>query len=83
MSTTSSIPVRIQRLSVCECGFPLLDESIPIGTEYHIEPGIRDTADFECGGCHRKRKVNVVFTHGRQEGQAGGFLPAEIFQPQN
>lgn len=50
--------VKLQHLSVCPCGFPLLKESIAIGTEYEID---LDTLRHEgwnlvCGGCGKAHR---------------------------
>jgi len=46
------LTVTLQRLSICDCGFAVLDESIRLGTEYQIEPSSRRSGFFyRCGGC--------------------------------
>jgi hypothetical protein len=49
------ITVKLVKNSLCECGHPLLDESIPLGTEYRADrDSIRqDGWGFVCGGCQR------------------------------
>lgn len=42
--------VRLIKLSVCECGFSLLDESIPLGAEYTIEETNYGPFTLTCGG---------------------------------
>lgn len=65
-------------LSICPCGFPLLNEKIPLGTEYEIDPRPRDGYIFDCGGCHKVYAVTVVDVRAR-ENSHGGMLPARLF----
>ena len=69
----------IKRLSICSCGFPVLNESIKLGAEYEIEPG--DTAPFTliCGGCHWKHAVTGVWVQATAGGRPG-YLPQTIFE---
>ncbi len=52
----------LARLSFCPCGFPVLDESITLGTEYDLLPNsVRGGFFYRCGGCGREYKdVHVV-----------------------
>lgn len=46
----------LTRLSICDCGFPLLKEDIPLGTEYNVHPHtIRKGMTYICGGCGVKQ----------------------------
>lgn len=71
---------KLAKLSVCPCGFPLLDESIPLGTEYEIEPTRRIKVTLYCGGCHAGHNLEAVFVNARGNSH-GGYLPAEVFEP--
>jgi hypothetical protein len=42
----------MRRLSICTCGFPVLDDSVPVGTVYLVDPRtIRSGYRYRCGGC--------------------------------
>ena len=45
--------VTLQRLSICSCGFPLLNEDIGVGAEYEINLDTlrQDGWNLTCGGC--------------------------------
>jgi len=70
--------VTLTNLSICPCGFPLLDETIQIGQEYDIDPNHRITATLTCGGCHQKHTLIAVWVESRAGGRAG-YLPEEVF----
>lgn len=69
--------VTLERLSICDCGFPCLDDSIKLGTKYLIDTDISVSEDymFYCGGCHKTHyDVSVI--------QAGSILnPSALFAP--
>lgn len=67
------------RLSVCSCEHPLLKESIPLGTEYEIDPAKTCTATFTCGGCGREFRIECVWAAGRTPRSRGGYLPQSAF----
>jgi len=73
-----TIKVKLTRLSVCPCGFPLLKESIPLGTEYFVDPDNLLPMTFICGGCHKEIRVIGIYVHTRQ-GSEGGYLPIRAF----
>ncbi len=44
--------VALQRLTICDCGFPVLDKSITVGTKYTIDDTqMRLGFSYFCGGC--------------------------------
>jgi hypothetical protein len=71
--------MRLAKLSVCQCGFPLLDESIPLGTEYLINEQDRDTAIFTCGGCNKTWCIKTVYVYYNGKKQ-GGHMPSEVLE---
>jgi hypothetical protein len=71
--------VKLKQLSVCPCGFPALDESIPLGTEYNIHPHFKDSFTFICGGCGKQQQLIGVLTDSRTPGGEEGFLPEVLF----
>ena len=70
--------VKLARLSVCECGYSALDESIPIGTEYSVIPETATPVTMICGGCGKHNKLTGVYTLNRKNSH-GGYLPRELF----
>ncbi len=83
MSGTRKVRVTLQRLSICPCGFPLLDESIPLGTEYEIDLGTLagDRFNLMCGGCGAKHRdvPSVVASQFLQPERKPARLPYSIF----
>ena len=72
---------KLNKLSVCKCGFSLLDENIPLGTEYKIDPADREPISIICGNCDETtRALDGVFVFARTPGQRNGYLPIEIFE---
>jgi hypothetical protein len=53
---------KLQRLSICPCGFPVLDDGIAVGSEYAIDSATLTGGFFyHCGGCGREQTdVQVV-----------------------
>lgn len=65
-------------LSICPCGFPALDEAIPLGQAYVVDTTNTDTFTWICGGCGKEQHdVPGIFVFSR-EGGASGYLPAAI-----
>jgi hypothetical protein len=68
------------RRGVCECGFPLLREDVPIGTLYVVHPADRAMMDLICGGCGKiNRCIPSIFVEARAD-RSAGYLPASIFE---
>lgn len=73
--------VKFAKYSICICGFPMLDDSVPIGTEYDIDPDNKRPITFICGGCGKWiESVQCVYVHTRGKSH-GGYLPEQIFEP--
>lgn len=72
------LPVTLTKLSVCPCGFRLLDESIPLGTAYEIDPARTAQLTMICGGCHNELQLDGVYVYDRGNSQ-GGYLPDSVF----
>ena len=62
MSQRQLVTVKLRRLSICLCGFPVLDDAIPLGAEYQIDLNSRRKGfHYRCGGCSREYdNVEVV-----------------------
>lgn len=65
--------------SICQCGFPVLDESVPLGTVYEVDPSDEQRLVFICGGCGKWLRVMSIWVNSRA-GSCAGFLPKEIFE---
>lgn len=70
--------VTLKKLSVCPCGFPALDESIPLGTAYRIDEEDSTAFTWSCGGCKAVRSIVAVWVYERGPKRAG-YLPSELF----
>ncbi len=64
--------------NICECGFPVLNEGIPIGTEYCVDPESLAPVTLICGGCGKRHHIDAIWVHSRDGGRPG-YLPAGIF----
>jgi hypothetical protein len=66
--------------SICECGFPVLADDIPIGAVYEVDPKMSCSLNLMCGGCGMVlRNLPSVWVERRGSSQAG-YLPAAIFE---
>lgn len=71
---------RLKRLSICPCGFGLLNDGIAIGTKYVIDRNVSRQATMICGGCGNKQKVMCVPASSALNPDAPMmFLPVDIF----
>lgn len=73
---------KLVKLSICPCGFTLLDTSILMGTEYEVDPNRTLKATMICGNCSNNIPVDCIWVE-KRENSAAGFLPAEIFSLQD
>jgi len=74
-----NIKTTLKRLSICDCGFLVLNDEITLGTEYYINPDKKDSFLFVCGGCRKTHHVTGVWVEPRIEGGRPGYLPEDIF----
>jgi hypothetical protein len=80
-----AVQTKLIKLSICDCGFSTLNESIKLGTVYTIYPvTIRDRRVYQCGGCHKVYKnVTIVDADQRLYSKHPPIpLPLEIFDYQ-
>ncbi len=60
--------LHLERLSICPCGFGVLDDSIPIGTIYVADvTTFRRGFTYKCGGCGRIQKNSVAVINCSQQ----------------
>ena len=74
--------VKLVKLSICECGYAVLLDSIRLGTEYVIDRAtLRGGFFYECGVC-MKQQIDVRVVDADRPGSPGAGLrplPAELF----
>ena len=83
MSAVLLITVTLQRLSICPCGFSVLENIIPIGAQYQIDINSRRKGfTYICGGCSRRQdNVEVVdATQRLQRSRTLAPLPYALFE---
>jgi hypothetical protein len=77
------ITVTLQRLSICPCGYAVLDDAIQIGAQYQIDINSRRKGfTYECGNCSR-RQDNIEVVDGTQRLQRSrpvAPLPYALFE---
>jgi hypothetical protein len=74
--------VKLVKLSICECGYAVLLDSIRLGAEYVIDRAtIRGGFFYQCGGCGVKQLDVRVVDADRPGSPSAGLrpLPAELF----
>ena len=69
------------KYSICICGFPILNDEVPIGTEYEVDPSSTTPCTVLCGGCGKHNQVTGIWVFSRA-GERPGFLPKDIFELQ-
>ena len=74
------ITAKTKVLSICDCGFLLLKEGIPLGTEYEVDETRLHDLIFICGGCGKTFPLLCVWVEGES---SGGFLPCKLFGLEN
>jgi hypothetical protein len=76
----SGVWARYVKRSLCECGFPVLEESVPIGKLYLVDPNtIRDGGGIICGGCGKKLYCELIEVWDEGAGRQA-TLPAGILE---
>lgn len=74
--------VKLVKLSICECGYAVLLDSIRLGAEYIINrASLRGGFFYQCGGCGVKQFDVYVVDADRPGAPAAGLrpLPAALF----
>lgn len=68
---------------ICDCGHGVMDDSIPLGTVYEIDPPATCRLNYVCGGCGVTQwniECFFVLPRPRSGQKRGGYLPAAIFE---
>jgi hypothetical protein len=72
------VRLTLKRLTICDCGESVLDESIPLGTEYDWSgPAVQVT--YICGRCKHRQDISGVYVR-RVGARNGGIVPYDLFQ---
>lgn len=79
---------KLTKLSICPCGFTLLRDEIPLGTEYTVYPdSVEENRQFTliCGGCRgRVNGLGRILARSVLNPDARPmYLPLEIFDVLN
>lgn len=67
------------RYSICICGFPILEDKVPIGTEYEVDQTNTASVTVLCGGCGKENRLDAIWVFSRA-GERPGYLPKDIFE---
>jgi hypothetical protein len=80
-NTGEAIDVRLVKLSICSCGYPLLNDKIKLGTPYKIWVEIVEELSYLCGGCGQERKKVqcVLASQYLDKTRHPAALPLELF----
>jgi hypothetical protein len=73
--------MELKRLSICPCGFTVLNESIPLGKKYVVDESTirREGFDYFCGGC-KTWMHDILVVDAEQTGNMQmAPLPYELF----
>jgi len=62
------------RRGICPCGFPALDDDVPLGREYVVHPDTVRSLTWVCGGCKRHIPVLAI------QVDPGGFMPTDLLR---
>lgn len=70
--------------SVCQCGFPALNETVPIEKKYRAIVGSGRLMNMQCGGCRQMFELKMILVEDHDH--RPGFylrLPLDIFNPES
>ena len=74
MANAGLILATYVRLSICACNFGVLNEDVPLGRTYQVDPLSIIHGGIWCGGCGRKSSCDLIQT------DDGGWLPIGILE---
>lgn len=72
------VKAKYVRRSVCECGFPALHDSVPLGKIYTVYPDTVRNGGILCGGCGARTDLQLIDAD--DVGGRIGTLPLGIFE---
>jgi hypothetical protein len=69
------------RRSMCACGYPVLEDSVKLGTQYFAFDLPGRAGWMICGGCGLKLDTHLILVRRADGGKLGtpGIMPREIF----
>lgn len=74
------VKVRLAKLSICPCGFPVLADHIKLGAVYEVVPTKTEKVTFICGGCQKQHPGTVAVFVAAKGASGAGYLPEAIFE---
>lgn len=74
------VKAKYVKRSICECGFPIMRESVPLGKLYLVYPDSVTGGAVLCGGCGSKFPVRLILADDEQSCRSIGAVPLEIFE---
>jgi len=73
------VKARTIKESLCDCGFPILSENVPLGTVYKVETDSVAKGTLICGGCKKHISIRTVWASGGIT-YSEGIMPLELFE---
>lgn len=78
-------PAVYKKRDICPCGYGVLRDEIPLGTQYKVDMASIKPGKHVCGGCGSVTDISLVWV--KRVWVKGGFLlpgwlPLEIFELQ-
>ena len=74
------VKVRVAKLSICPCGFPVLAKHIKLGEVYEVVPTMQAKMLFVCGGCQQQYPGTLAIFVAAKGASGAGYLPEAIFE---
>lgn len=56
----SGVWAKTVRRGICECGYPVLEESVPLGKMYLVDPNTIGPGRIGCGGCGKITACDLI-----------------------
>jgi hypothetical protein len=69
---------KLVKRALCECGFPVIQEHVPLGTIYLVHIASLQGGGLS-GGCRKFFQVQIIFAEASPYGEAG-WIPFDIFE---
>lgn len=70
----------LAHLSICACGYGVLDDAIQLGTKYTLDLSSFKLGTYRCGRCGTKQQVQIVLASQQlNPDRPFAYLPAKLF----
>lgn len=84
LAVGKEMKAKVCKLSICQCGYPLFNDDVKIGTEYNIDESRKvPNSSVKCGGCGMENYSTFVWVANRTDlagiRQMPGWIPIEAF----